>query len=73
MFYGTGCQWNTLPRSWEFQDVTGYVTYYSNLWNDGLSVYKKTGINWKWQAMDGIITKAPLGGKIYRRKSHRQR
>ena len=24
---------------------------------------KKTGIDWKWQAMDGVITKAPLGGK----------
>ena len=23
---------------------------------------KKTGIDWKWQAMDGVITKAPLGG-----------
>ena len=31
---------------------------------DGLSVYdKKIGIDWKWQAMDGVITKAPLGGK----------
>jgi hypothetical protein len=32
---------------------------------DGLSVYdKKKGIDWKWQAMDGVITKAPLGGKM---------
>ena len=30
---------------------------------DGLlSLYdKKTGIDWKWQWMDGVITKAPLG------------
>ncbi len=35
----------------------------------GLSVYdKKAGIDWKWQVMDGTITKAPLGGKMYRRK-----
>ena len=34
------------------------------MWIDGLSVYdKKTGIDWKWQAMDGVITKAPLGEK----------
>ena len=33
---------------------------------------KKTGIDWKWQAMDGVITKAPLGGKKHRTKSHRQ-
>ena len=31
---------------------------------DGLSVYcKRTGIDWKWQVIDGVITKAPLGGK----------
>ena len=40
---------------------------------DGLAMYdKKTGIDWKWQAMDGVITKAPLGGKKHRTKSHRQ-
>jgi hypothetical protein len=33
---------------------------------------QKMGIDWKWQAMDGVTTKAPLGGKRYRRKSHRQ-
>ena len=38
------------------------------LWYD-----KKTGIDWKWQAMDGVITKAPLGGKKHRTKSHRQK
>ena len=77
----TGCQWNALPRSlgasstvhdrfqeWRKADV------FRRMWIDGLSVYdKKTGIDWKWQTMDGIITKAPLGGKMYRCKSHRQR
>ena len=76
----TGCQWNALPRSlgasstvhdrfqeWRKADV------FKRMWIDGLSVYdKKAGIDWKWQAMDGTITKAPLGGKMYRRKSHRQ-
>jgi hypothetical protein len=44
---------------------------YSNVcgWIDGLSVYdKKTGIDWKWRAIDGTIKKAPLGGKKYRFK-----
>ena len=37
---------------------------FKRMWIDGLSVYdKNTGIDWKWQAMDGVITKAPLGGK----------
>jgi len=76
----TGCQWNALPRSlgasstvhdrfqeWRKADV------FKRMWIDGLSVYdKKAGIDWKWQAMDGTITKAPLGGKMYRRKSYRQ-
>lgn len=34
------------------------------MWIDGLLEYdKKIGIDWEWQAMDGVITKAPLGGK----------
>jgi hypothetical protein len=34
------------------------------MWIDGISVYdKKTGIDWKWQAMDGVITKTVLGEK----------
>ena len=34
------------------------------MWIDGLKIYdKKVGINWKWQSMDGAITKAPLGDK----------
>ena len=33
---------------------------------------EKTGIYWKRKAMDGVITKVPLGGKKHRTKSHRQ-
>ena len=37
---------------------------FKRMWIDGLLEYdKKTGIDWEWQAMDGVITKAPLGGK----------
>ena len=46
---------------------------FKRMWIDGLSVYdKKTGNDWKWQAMDGVITKAPIGGKKAQTKSHRQ-
>jgi hypothetical protein len=39
------------------------------MWIDGLSVYDENNtIDWKWQAMDGAITKAPLGEK-HRSKS----
>jgi putative transposase len=76
----TGCQWNALPRSLgasstvhdRFQEWRKAGVFRS-MWMDGLSVYdKKIGIDWKWQTVDGTITKAPLGGKMYRRKSHRQ-
>ena len=75
----TGCQWNALPRSLasstvhdRFQEWRS-AGVFKRMWIDGLSVYdKKTGIDWKWQAMDGVITKTPLGGKRYRCKSHRQ-
>ena len=74
----TGCQWNALPRSLgasstvhdRFQEWRK-AGVFKRMWIDGLSVYdKKTGIDWKWQAMDGVITKAPLGGKRYRSKSY---
>ena len=76
----TGCQWNALPRSLgasstvhdRFQDWRK-AGVFKHMWIDGLSVYNKNNrINWKWQSMDGVITKAPLGGKKYRSKSNRQ-
>jgi transposase len=75
----TGCQWNALPRSLTSSTVHDRFQewrtagVFKRMWIDGLSVYdRKTGIDWKWQAMDGVITKAPLGGKRYRCKSYRQ-
>jgi putative transposase len=76
----TGCQWNALPRSLgasstvhdRFLQEWRKAGVFKRMWIDGLSVYdKKTGIDWKWQAMaDGLITKAPLGGKRYRSESY---
>jgi transposase len=75
----TGCQWNALPRSLgasstihdRFQEWRK-VGVFRRMWIDSLLLYdKETGIDWKWQAMDGgVITKAPLGGKRYRHKSY---
>ena len=77
----TGCQWNALPRSLgasstvhdRFQEWRS-AGVFKGMWiDDGLLEYdKKIGIDWEWQAMDGVITKAPLGGKRHRCKSHRQ-
>jgi putative transposase len=77
----TGCQWKALPRSlgasstvhdrfqqWRKDGI------FKQMWIDGLKIYdEKIGIDWKWQSMDGAITKAPLGGKKYRTKSYRQK
>ena len=67
----TGCQWNALPRSLgasrtlhdSFQEWRK-AGVFKRMSIDGLLEYdKKTGIDWEWQAMDGVITKAALGGK----------
>jgi len=76
----TGCQWKALPRSLgakstvndRFQEWRD-AEVFENIWKEGLLEYdSKKGINWEWQAMDGAITKAPLGGKKHRAESHRQ-
>lgn len=67
----TGCQWKALPRSmgapstvydrfraWEQAGV------FETIWRKGLCAYDaKKGINWRWQSVDGCMTKAPLGGE----------
>jgi len=67
----TGCQWNALPRTlgasstvhdrfqeWERAGV------FERLWQAGILKYDELkGLDWEWQAMDGAMTKAPLGGK----------
>ena len=36
---------------------------FKKLWKSGLEEYAEVrGIDWKWQAADGVITKSPLGG-----------
>ena len=60
----TGCQRNALPRSLGASSTGGKAGVFKRMWIDELAMYdKKTGIDWKWQAMDGVITKAPLRGK----------
>ena len=74
----TGCQWNALPRSLgasstvhdRFQEWQANGTL-SRFWQAGLLEYARTqGADWHWQAMDGALVKAPLGGKKDRPKSH---
>jgi transposase len=67
-----GCQWNALNATGicsssaahrRFQEWTAAGVFLA-LWNDGLATYEALqGIDWEWLAMDGAMTKAPLGGK----------
>jgi putative transposase len=68
----TGCRWGAL-------DATGICSHSSahrrfqewaaagvfvNLWATGLQEYDElVGLDWEWLAMDGAMTKAPLGGE----------
>ena len=67
----TGCQWKALPRSLgaastvhdRFQEWRE-AQVFERLWQAGLLTYETLkGLDWEWQAMDGAITKAPLGGE----------
>lgn len=66
----TGCQWNALPKAYgSGKTVHRYFQkwvragVFKRMWQAGLADYDELkGIAWKWQAADGAMTKAPLGG-----------
>jgi putative transposase len=67
----TGIQWTAIPRSLSphstahdrFQEWQA-AGLFERLWVEGLYAYdEEVGIDWTWQAMDGAMTKAPLGGE----------
>ena len=78
----TGCQWNALNATGicssstahsRFQDwVEAWV--FLRIWQRGLTEYDELkGIDWRWQSIDGAMTKAPLGGGENRAQPHRPR
>jgi putative transposase len=77
----TGCQWKALPRSLgagstvhERFQAWQQAGVFEKLWKAGLLQYDiAVGIDWEWQAMDGAMTKAPVGGKRDRPQPHRPR
>ena len=66
----TGCQWNAVPKEFgSGKTLHRYFQYWTRrrvfkkMWQAGLLEYDETqGIEWEWQAADGAMTKAPLGG-----------
>ena len=78
----TGCQWNALKETGicssssahrRFQEWTEAGVFLA-LWQSGLGAYEVLkGIDWEWLAMDGAMTKAPLGGEKGGQASDRSR
>lgn len=75
----TGCQWNALNATGICSSSTAHRRFqewqkagvFLKLWQDGLDVYDELkGLDWKWQSMDGAMTKAPLGGGKNRSESY---
>lgn len=66
----TGCQWKAAPA--EFGSGSSLHRYFQllvkqgvwqKLWRMALEEYDELkGIDWEWQCIDGVMTKAPLGG-----------
>src|SRR5215207_8491942 len=65
----TGIQWNALPREMGASSTVHdryqeweRLGFFEELWRAGLLEYDELeGIEWEWQAIDGAMTKSPLG------------
>lgn len=76
----TGCQWNALDATGICSCSSAYRRFrewteagvFLDVWKQGLVQYDAlVGIDWRWLAMDGAMTKAPLGGEKNRPQSDR--
>ncbi len=75
----TGCQWNALNATGICSSSTAHRRFqqwvragvFAKLWEQGLTEYDELkSIDWRWQAMDGAMSKAPLGGEKNRPQPH---
>ena len=78
----TGCQWNALSATGICSCSSAYRRFrewtdegvFEEFWRRGLLKYDKLkGLDWSWLAMDGAMTKAPLGGEKNGPQPHRPR
>jgi transposase len=74
----TGCQWKALDATGICSGSTAHARFqeweragvFLQFWKNGLQEYDDLrGLDWKWQTMDGSMTKAPLGGGKNRQES----
>lgn len=77
----TGCQWGALDATGICNHSSAHRRFmewteagvFQEFWKQGLLNYDRAkGIDWKWLAMDGAMTKSPLGGKKNRQKPYGQ-
>src|SRR5215203_2994294 len=68
----TACQWGALSATGICSKSSAHRRFqewvdagvFLKLWTLGLEEYDQLkGLDWRWLAMDGAMTKAPLGGK----------
>ena len=67
----TGCQWKAIPpelapgsTAHDYYQEWAEWGIFDKLWNLAVEVYADLiGLDWRWQAVDGAMTKAPLGGE----------
>jgi transposase len=78
----TGCQWNALNKTGLCSSSSAHRRFqewvkagvFLAIWRKRLTRYDELkGIDWKWQSLDGAMTKAPLSGKKMWPQPHRPR
>ena len=78
----TGCQWKALDATGICSGSTAHARFqewtaagvFLTFWQLGLCAYDELhGLDWRWQSMDGAMTKAPLGGEKNRAQPHGSR
>jgi transposase len=76
----TGCQWKALDATSICKGSTAHARFqeweskgfFVQLWQAALCSYDELeGLDWSWLALDGAMTKAPLGGEKNRPQSDR--
>jgi transposase len=78
----TGCQWKALDKTGICKGSTAHSRFqewledgfFARLWEASLQDYDAMkGLDWSWLALDGAMTKAPLGGEKMWPQSYRPR
>lgn len=67
----TGCQWKAIPPSLaagstahDYFQEWREIGIFEKIWQLALDEYDELiGLDWRWQSVDGAMTKAPLGGE----------